>query len=125
MSRNQHKDTDTLSGKQLRFKRQDPTGETDNVIKDITLWESWERYLESKKTKGFYVEDEGISFGRTYRTLSNGTRARYWHAIKRVDGRLYRVYAGRSEDLTLEKIIDKCEQLQAKIKTEIRGDRND
>jgi hypothetical protein len=39
-------------------------------------------------------------------------RYQYWYAYKRIDGHLHKCYAGRSEDLTYDRLVEIVETLR-------------
>lgn len=112
MSRNQSKRTDTLTGQTLIFSRETAQGIIENRV-NVTTWQSWKSYLEDD-TSGFYHEDTGVQFTPTYRTLKDGSRARYWNARKQHNGKLYTAYIGKSDKMTLKKIQEKARQVLSK-----------
>lgn len=135
--------SDILRGKSLHFTEETDIGEQVSVAKDIDDWtyseskrttrklsknatmsgtvttihNAWHDYMES--TKGFYVEDYGVSFTKNIkrRAKKDGeiSVTIYWVAQKRVNGVLYRSYVCKLKDLDYTSIVAGCEKLLDKI----------
>ena len=68
--------------------------------RDVEL-QDWLNWLYENKSFRFQIKGLFVTFRRE--PQRNGE---FWYAYKRMDGRLRKVYAGRSEDLTYERLVD-------------------
>jgi predicted ATPase/DNA-binding CsgD family transcriptional regulator len=66
---------------------------------DSPAWFAW---LET--AVAFSFSDPAGSFTARHESVGQGRGSRYWKAYRRRDGKLRRVYLGRSADLTLERL---------------------
>src|SRR6266568_1318272 len=75
------------------------SGQPTHVLVGTTEWYAW---LRSASTFRFHSEQGTI----TARKERAGSRrgGEYWKAYRRHHGKLYRVYVGKSEELTLERL---------------------
>ena len=131
----------TLNGSEFTLRQNTELGEVVSVVKDIDNWvmhtsipfkkimdqgiatgtiktvvNLWEKHL-NETTKGFFVVDYGIGFSPNEKSNESGNY-RYWQARKRVNGKLYVVHAGSSQELDRVKIERVCKELLTKIETE-------
>ena len=131
----------TLKGSEFTLRQNTELGEVISVVKDIDNWvvhtrapfkktmgegiatgtittvvNLWEQHL-NETTKGFFVVDYGIGFSPNEKSTKSG-KYRYWQARKRVNGKLYALHAGSSQELTRAKIETVCKELLTKIESE-------
>lgn len=75
----------------------------------------WQKFLIHPDTKSFTYMN--VNMPTSLITLRREKRAngQFWYAFKKVNGKLYKVYAGKSEELTYERLQEALKALQAKI----------
>src|SRR5215467_1293934 len=85
-----------IQGNVLTYQRSDhPT----HVLVDTADWYAW---LRTASTFRFQSEQESFTARKERAGSKRG--GEYWKAYRRRHGKLYRVYLGKSEELTLEQL---------------------
>lgn len=67
----------------------------------------WLDWLYENKTFRFQVKNLTVNFRREPQR-----HGEFWYAYKRSDGRLRKIYVGRSEDLTYERLVETVEKFR-------------
>ncbi len=89
MARKEHKMTPKVIGTMLY-------SEAEGILLESAAWYDW---LEGHTT--FYLESPAGTFTARREARVGGS---FWYAFRRVQRKLYKVYLGRSADLTRERL---------------------
>jgi LuxR family transcriptional regulator, maltose regulon positive regulatory protein len=85
----------------------------DGAVKlDTAEWQAW-----LQDARSFYFESvDGSSFTATKERRKDHDE--YWYANRRAHKHLYRAYLGKSENLTMARLVDVARQLDDKVRSE-------
>ena len=74
----------------------------------------WWTWISQDSVTTFYVESNTGTYTARIEPRSGSF---YWYAFRKHQGKLYKVYIGRTEDLTLGLLLRTCQELNNKIRT--------
>ncbi|QBD77494.1 hypothetical protein EPA93_16445 [Ktedonosporobacter rubrisoli] len=77
--------------------------------------EQWLAWLNEETSSTFAFRDGNGSYTARKERVGNRRGGWYWKAYRKYQGRLYRTYLGKSEDLTLERLREVAYTLAARI----------
>jgi hypothetical protein len=80
---------------------------TPTIQRRDTQRRDWVDWLYEHSTFRFQIKGFFVTFRRE--PQRNGE---FWYAYKRIDGSLLKCYAGRSEDLTYERLVEVVEKFR-------------
>lgn len=77
--------------------------------------EEWWQWLSRASVTTFYFESNLGTFSTFTARIESRSNSLYWYAFRKHQGKLYKAYLGRTENLTLAKLYQVAEQLDKKI----------
>lgn len=80
---------------------------TPTIRRHDTQCRDWLDWLYEHQTFRFQVKGLFVTFRREPQRNSE-----FWYAYKKIDGHLRKLYVGRSEDLTYERLVDIVEKFR-------------
>jgi hypothetical protein len=80
---------------------------TPTIQRRDTQRHDWFDWLCEHQTFRFQVKSLFVTFRREPQRNSE-----FWYAYKKIDGRLRKLYVGRSEDLTYERLVEIVEKFR-------------